>query len=373
MTRKAIHIARRAPFIAAIAIVFVLMALAVVARELFTLAGSGGPAVETSPVIVAEVRERQFADVITAVGTARANESVAVTSKVSDVISRIMFESGDTVEGGQVLAELVDTEEAAVLNEARTTLTEARRERDRAAELAERGVAPAQRRDEAESAFQRAAAQVNAIEARMADRIIRAPFAGVVGLRNISAGELIDTGTVIATLNDVRIIKLDFEAPERFLSAIETGQRVHARASAYPGETFIGRVTNIDNQVDPVSRTVTVRAEIPNADNRLVPGMLLSAEVRRDERDRPAIPESALMRIHDQAYVFVVEEDGDGHTVRRRDVQSGLRHQGRIEIVSGLEPGERVVADGAHRTRDGAPVRVTGERDPVPPVAEAVE
>lgn len=366
--RRALKTARTASFLAIIVAIFALMVIAVIVREVFSLAFSGGQPPQASPVIVAEVTQLAFADTITAVGTARANESVAVTSKISDTISRVAFDSGQFATGGQVLAELVDTEEAAGLEAARATLAEARRERDRVAALARRGVAPAQRRDEAESNFQRAAAQVSAIEARMADRIIRAPFDGVVGLRNISAGELISTGTVIATLNDVSVIKLDFAVPERFISSIATGQRVQARASAWPDQVFAGVVTQIDNQVDPVSRTVTVRAELPNGDGRLVPGMLMRVELRRGEREQPGIPESALMRLADQAYVFVIDEgEADGEAIaRRRDVDPGLRVAGYIEILGGLEPGERVIVDGTHRTRDSGAVRITGERAAAP-------
>lgn len=368
--RRALKTARTASFLAIIVAIFVLMVVAVIVREVFSLAFSGGQPPQASPVVVAEVTQLAFADTITAVGTARANESVAVTSKISDTISRVAFDSGQFVTGGQVLAELVDAEEAAGLEAARATLGEARRERDRVAALARRGVAPAQRRDEAESNFQRAAAQVSAIEARMAERIIRAPFDGVVGLRNISAGELIGTGTVIATLNDVSVIKLDFAVPERFLSSLAAGQRVQARASAWPDQVFAGIVTQIDNQVDPVSRTVTVRAELPNGDGRLVPGMLMRVEVRRGERNMPGVPESAMMRLADQAYVFVIDEgEAEGEAIaRRRDVEPGLRVAGYIEILGGLERGERVIVDGTHRTRDGGAVRITGERA-VPPAA----
>lgn len=363
MKRRVLHVARRGTFLAAVAIVFAAMALAVVVREVVGMVGSGGVQAEVTPVAVAEVREIEFADVITAAGNARANESVAVTSKVADIIKQVLFESGDYVEAGQLLAELVDTEEAAALNEARTTLAEAQRKHERMAELAQSGYVAAQLRDEAESDAKRAAAQVSAVEARMTDRKIRAPFAGVVGLRNVTAGERIDTSTVIATLNDVSVIKLDFAAPERFLSTIAPGQRVNARVAAYPGEVFRGRVTSIDNQVDRASRSVTARAEIPNDDGRLVPGMLLSVEVRRDERDRPAIPESALMRQADQAYVFVVETDEEGEQVaRRREVEVGLRAHGQVEVLAGVRPGELVVADGTHRTRDGGYVRISERR-----------
>lgn len=364
--QRVLDIARRGSFLAAVAIVFVAMAVTVIVREVAGMVGSAGAPAEAVPVVVAQVEEVEFADVITAAGNARAKESVAVTSKVADIIKQVLFDSGDHVEAGQVLAELVDTEERAAANEVRTTLVEAERKHARMAELAESGYVAAQMRDEAESDAKRAAAQLVAVEARMTDRKIRAPFAGVVGLRNVTAGERIDTDTVIATLNDVSVIKVDFAAPERFLSTIEPGQRLSARVAAYPDELFHGQVTSIDNQVDRASRSVTVRAEIPNDDGRLVPGMLLGVEVHRDERRRPAIPESALMRQADQAYVYVVEEgggDGEGQVARRRDVEVGLRANGRVEILTGVRAGELVVADGTHRTRDGAMVRVSEQRD----------
>lgn len=364
--QRVLDVARRGSFLAAVAIVFVAMAVTVIVREVAGMVGSAGAPAEAVPVVVAQVEEVEFADVITAAGNARAKESVAVTSKVADIIKQVLFDSGDHVEAGQVLAELVDTEERAAANEVRTTLVEAERKHARMAELAESGYVAAQMRDEAESDAKRAAAQLVAVEARMTDRRIRAPFAGVVGLRNVTAGERIDTDTVIATLNDVSVIKVDFAAPERFLSTIEPGQRLSARVAAYPDELFHGQVTSIDNQVDRASRSVTVRAEIPNDDGRLVPGMLLGVEVHRDERRRPAIPESALMRQADQAYVYVVEEgggDGEGQVARRRDVEVGLRANGRVEILTGVRAGELVVADGTHRTRDGAMVRVSEQRD----------
>lgn len=362
-TRKVLEVARRGKFLTAVVVVFATIGLAVMVREAIGLASNREAQSEITPVVVAEVREMEFADVITAVGTARARESVAVTSKVADIIKRVMFDSGDYVRTGQVLAELVDTEAAAELNVARTTLAEAQRKHERVIDLAEKGYVAAQMRDETESDAIRAAAQVEAMQARMTDLKIRAPFAGVVGLRNVSAGERISTSTVIATLNDLSMIKLDFTAPERFLSTIASGQRVHALVDAYPGEVFQGEITHIDNQVDRASRSVTVRAEIPNEDARLVPGMLLKVEVRRSERERPAIPESALMRQADQAYVFVVEPDGEnGHIARRRDVEVGVRANGRIEVLAGVRPGDLVIADGTHRTRDGASVSISANR-----------
>jgi membrane fusion protein (multidrug efflux system) len=352
--------AKQAKFLAAVAAVFALMALAVMVREVAAVAAGSGPGPGPAPVEAVEVASEAFADVIAAVGTARANESVAVTAKVTDVISRINFESGDFVEADHVLAELVDTEQAAALSEARATLSEARRERARINELVGRGVAPASRGEEAQANFERARAQTEAEEARVADRLIRAPFAGVVGLRRISAGELISSGTVVATLNDVSVIKLDFRLPERFVSSVEIGQTIGARSAAWPDEIFHGAIVSIDNQIDPVSRTVEVRAEIDNEDARLVPGMLMTVDVRRNERTAPAIPEAALMRFGEQAYVYVMEpadDEGDALIAVRRDVRPGLRHNGRVEVLEGLSPGDLVISAGVHRVRDGAPVR----------------
>lgn len=360
--RELFAVLRRAVFLVVITMIFAIMTLAVIARELIAspTGENGGP--NHSPVTIAEVRDEQFVDVISVVGTAFANESVAVTSKVSEVVSRILFESGSFVKAGDVLIELANTEELAALEEAQSTLVEARRERDRTRELVADGLAPSQRRDEAESNYERAAARVSAIEARLADRMIRAPFDGIIGLRNISPGKLIQAGTAVAILNDVSVIKLDFEVPERFLAFVQRDQEVAAKSTAYPDETFRGVVTHIDNQVDRVSRTVTVRAEIPNHDKRLVPGMHLRAEVRSDRRTNPAIPESAAMRIDDHVYVFVVLQDDEGDFVQRRRITLGRRNNGLMEVTGGLEAGESVVADGTHRTRDGGRVRVSGSR-----------
>ncbi|MGO1542071.1 MAG: efflux RND transporter periplasmic adaptor subunit, partial [Luteimonas sp.] len=210
MRRKALDVARRGSFLAAVAVVFAAMAVAVIVREVSGMVGGGGLQADVTPVVVAQVENVEFTDVITAAGNARAKESVAVTSKVADIVKQVLFDSGQYVETGQVLAELVDTEEAAALNEVRTTLVEAERRHARMAELAESGYVAAQLRDEAESDAKRAQAQLIAVEARMTDRTIRAPFAGVVGLRNVTAGERIDTDTVIATLNDISVIKVDF-------------------------------------------------------------------------------------------------------------------------------------------------------------------
>jgi membrane fusion protein (multidrug efflux system) len=323
-------------------------------------AQGGGFAPQTTPVAVEAVRQVEFADVVEALGTANANESVSITSKVTETVSRLAYESGEFVRAGDVLAELADAEEAANLTEARSTLEEAQRERARYNELESRGVASPQAIDQLDSSVDRARARVRTIEARLADRIVRAPFDGVVGLRQASPGMLARPGDVIATLDDVSVIKLDFTIPERFLSAVSPGSRLEAQAAAYPGETFFGEVSQIDSRVDPITRTATVRAIVDNADRRLYPGMLMVVGVVRDVRQSLAVPELAVVRQGDEAYVYIVEQGPRGAVAVRRGVTTGARRDGLVEISAGLEEGELVVAKGVHRVRDGAPVTVAG-------------
>jgi len=356
---------KRAGFLIFVVAVFAVMAGAVTWRALTAQpAGAGMQGGRAIPVAVEPVETRVFADIVEALGTANANESVGVTAKISDRISRIAFDSGDQVRAGDILVELADAEEVAGLSEARATLREAQRELDRTRDLTERGIAPQARLDEARSNFERARARVTALEARVADRIIRAPFDGVIGLRGVSLGQLVGPGDVIAQLDDVSIIKLDFTLPERFLSVLSPGIEIHARTAAAPGTVFSGEVSNINTRVDPVVRTVTVRAEINNDENRLRPGMLMTVELRRDVGERPAAPETAMTRSGDQVFVFVVENGEDEiATARQRRVSAGRRHDGYVEILSGLQPGELVIAHGVHRVRDGAPVRIRNRRE----------
>ena len=354
---------RRYAFIGFVAIAFALMSAAVAWRALSDAGDDdgGGWGGRRTPVAAHVVETAEFTDIVEALGTARANESVTITAKVSDVIARLEFDSGQRVEAGDILVELADAEEAAGLVEARATERETRRDVARIRDLTQRGVAPRSRLDEAIAAAERAAARVEAIEARVADRIIRAPFSGVIGLRNVSVGELVRPGDVIAQLDDASVIKLDFTVPERFLSVLEPGQEVAARSSAFPDTVFVGEVDQIDSRVDPATRAVTVRALIDNADGRLRPGMLLTVELRRDRRERPSVPGGAIVRLDEQAFVFRVEDGERGAQAVRTPVELGRRTEGLVEVLSGVEPGERIVAEGVHRLSDGAPVAVQGD------------
>lgn len=352
-------------FLAATGVIFAIMAIAVAVRALSGSEDEGrGWGGAQTLVSAYTVETQSFADVVEALGTAGANESVNLTAKVSDIIARLDFDSGARVEEGDILVELLDTEEAAGLSEARATLRETRRDIDRIQDLTDRGVASRTRLDEAQAAYDRARARVEAIEARMADRIIRAPFSGVIGLRNVSVGELVGPGDVIAQLDDTSIIKLDFTVPERFLSVIAQGQTVRARSAAFPDQVFDGQVDQIDSRIDPATRTVTVRALIDNEAGHLRPGMLMTVELSRDQRSNPAIPGSSIVRFDQQTFVYVIEDREAGPVAVRRDIELGLRVAGMVEVRRGLEVGDRIVAEGVHRVREGGALQVANASPP---------
>ena len=340
-------------FLVAVAAVFFLF----VSGEDSTSNG-GRPGRPPVPVKVATVVMDEFVDSIEAVGTARSNESVTITAKVTENLSSLPFEDGQLVEAGDIIAELTDVEAGADLTEARATLLEAQQQFERISGLFDRGNTTRAALDQAVSARDRAAARVEALEARMADRLIRAPFAGVLGLRMVSPGTLVRPGDQITTLDDISVIKLDFSVPETFLSALQPGLDVTAKSAAYPARDFVGTISAIGTRVDPVTRAAMVRAEIPNPDGTLKPGMLLTTKVLQNRRQSMTVPEESLVPINRDNFVFVVREGERGATIEQLKVQIGGRRPGFVEILEGLNLGDKVVTEGTNRVRPGAPVNI---------------
>lgn len=307
-------------------------------------------------VVAATVEPYRFADTIEAVGTAFARESTTLTTTVTERIVSLPFRDGEFVGKGQIIAELSRSEETADLDQAQARATEAQQQLDRLRALQQRGFATNARVDEQVAARDAARAQAAAIRAQIGDRVIRAPFSGAIGLRRISPGSVVSAGTEIATVSDVSVIKLDFSVPETFLSAIKTGQPIEARAAAYPEGLFRGQIEGIDPQVDPITRSVMVRAILPNADRRLRPGMLLTVNIISNPRQALAVPELSLVSERDQTFVFKI--DGE-QTALRTPVETGTRQSGMVEILRGLSVGDRIVAEGTVKVRDGSKVRPT--------------
>jgi membrane fusion protein (multidrug efflux system) len=310
-------------------------------------------------VITATARTERLSSPLTALGTARANEAVEVTSKASNIVTAVRFRDGQRVQKGQVLVELDAAQARADLAAADAARADSASQVKRSRELLVTKVISDAQFEQLEATLKTNQARVDAARSRVDDTVIRAPFAGRVGLRRVSVGSLVNPGTTIATLDDSSVIKVDFAVPENFLSVLRDGLQVYAISAAFPDREFAGTVTSVDSRIDPVSRSVTVRAVVPNPEGKLKPGMFLNVRLAPDARDALMIPEAALMPEQSRQFLFVVEE---GRAVRR-EVRIGRRVPGRVEVVAGLEPGERVVVEGTQKVREGGAVReVTNER-----------
>ena len=308
------------------------------------------------PITVATVSAAPFADRVEAIGTTLANESVIITAKVTDKISRIHFADGIRVEKNALLVELTNDEQAAELAEAKADRDEASVQLKRLEELVQQNIVAASQVDEIRARLSIADARLEGIVARLKDRVIRAPFAGVLGFRQVSPGALVTPGTAITTLDDVSTLKLDFSVPELFLGAISVGDTVSAMSPAYRDDVFQGTVASIGSRVDATTRSVTVRALVPNDSGALRPGMLMTVELQTAARTTLAVPESAVVPANRDAYVYVIDSN---NIAERRTVTTGQRRDGLIEIVSGLTAGERVAVLGLVGLRNGVSVDIT--------------
>jgi membrane fusion protein (multidrug efflux system) len=255
---------------------------------------------------------------------------------------------------GEVLVELDGEQARADLAIAEAALKESTSQYHRSRELYTTKVLSDAQLEQIEATFRSNEARVAAARSRLSDTVIRAPFAGRMGLRRISVGSLVSPGAVITTLDDTSRIKLDFTIPETYVAAIRPGLEIQARSPAYPGESFDGQVASVDSRVDPNTRSVMVRALLPNASGKLKPGMYLTVHLKRSESDVLLIPEEALVPEQGDVYVFVVQ---DGRVAKRR-VQIGQRRIGAVQVTDGLVAGEIVVTEGTQKLRDGASVQL---------------
>jgi membrane fusion protein (multidrug efflux system) len=315
---------------------------------------AGDRALSQQPVTVmtAAVEQVPLAVEIEALGTARANEAVEVTSKTSNTVAAVRFEEGQKVARGAVLVELDGTQARADLAVAEAALDESRSTFKRSRDLHARQALSESQLEQIEATFKANEARVASARARVSDTVVRAPFSGRVGLRRVSVGGLISPGMVITTLDDTSVMKVDFEVPETFIAMLESGLDIEAVSIAYPGRVFAGAVASVDSRVDPVARSVTVRADVPNAEGLLKPGMFLSVRLTREPSPALVVPESALVPERGAVFVFVVK---DG-IATQREVIIGRRQPGRVELLSGASLGDRVVVQGTQKIRDGGPV-----------------
>ena len=311
------------------------------------------PLVRTDAVAMAPIVES-----LEALGTVRAMEAVEVAARVMGRVEKLHFSDNSTVEEGVVLVELDAARERAALREAQVVLQEDQRLLDHYQTLDRTRAVSRTMLEEQQAKVAASAARVAAAEAELADFVIRAPFSGQLGVRQVSLGALVSPGTPITTLDAIATVKVDFSVPERWLSQLAPGQTIAATSVAWPGKVFRGKVATLGSRVDPATRAVFVHAEMDNAELLLRPGMLLSIRLASSPRQALQVPEQALIQEGSQRYVFVVDEQ---NRVARRTVEVGLRLEGRVEIIAGLTAGEQVIIEGSQKVRDGSQVSLATE------------
>jgi membrane fusion protein, multidrug efflux system len=328
-------------------------------------AGPGGgqaPVVETVPVtsgVITEISE--------AVGTTRAFESVMITARISGNVEAVSFSEGATVKAGDELVRLDSAERKADLEGAKASITqeeakrnELRTKLDRAVQLRRSGAGTEALVDDltaqvktSDSAIQNALAKERAAQARLNDVIVRAPFAGRVGIRQLSVGSFLDTRTPITTLDDISKVRLDFQVPENLLARIKTDAAIKTSSIAFGDRKFDGRVAVIDTRVDPLTRSVKLTAIVENPDLSLRPGMFMNAWLEVAKRENALlIPEEAIVGEGPLQIAFAVKDN----KIERRIVKIGQREGGKVEITDGLKLDEQIVVRGLQRVRGGMTV-----------------
>lgn len=306
-------------------------------------------------VEVMPIHPQPVQNVIDALGTAQANESIDITASISETLAEVAFVDGQRVEKDTVIVRLEQKEEQAQLEAAKIQLAEHERELRRLSGLLKERAAAQRDVDSRQTQLRITKKNIEEITARIEDRTLRAPFAGRVGVRRLSEGALVQPGQVITTLDDTSQIKLDFTVPETALPFVSEGMSITARSTIYPDEIFEGILRTIDTRIDPMSRSLSVRALLPNEAGKIHPGMLLRVSIELPERSTLMAPEEAILQRKNKAFVLLVDDES---VVQEREVTLGLRRDGLVELRTGVSEGEKLVVRGVVAVRNGMKVDV---------------
>lgn len=330
-----------------------------VAVEHFAPAGAAQPErSRPAPVVeVATVSSGPIERSVTAVGSASAIRSVELKLLASGRVEEVSFRGGEPVLAGATLVRLEEDAARAALAEARADLAEAQGAFDRTQTLRDQGRVSDAAMEAAMAQLARAEARVLKAETDLRNRTLVAPFSGVIGFSEVEIGTSVGTDTVVAGLDDLSRLSVEFRVPERFFDDVREGARVRAESRVFPGEVFEGIVSGVGRRLDLVSRTFEVRAVIDNESLRLPAGAFMRVELVFDKRQGLMVPEEAVVSEADRNHVFVVK---DGRAERRL-VTLGSRQVGAVEVLDGIEQGESVIVRGVQKVRDGQAVQLPGQ------------
>jgi multidrug efflux system membrane fusion protein len=325
-----------------------------------------------TPVSIAEAKSEVIPNLQTAVGDLAAVHQVNVTSDVGGRITAIMFEAGSTVKAGSPLVQLFDAPDQGDLASFKAQAVVAQLSLDRAKQLAAKQFGPQATVDQAQAAYDQATAGIAKTEAIISQKLVRAPFDGELGVRHVEVGQFLTAGTQIVTLTDLSMLYANFTVTEKQSAQLKVGQTVRVVVDAYPKRNFEGKITAIEPQISADTRNIHVQATIANPDRILKPGMFTTTTVVLP--DKPAVvtvPETAVdyTLYGDSVFLITEKKENDGKTslsAVRSFVRTGNRVEGRTEILSGVKPGDRVVAVGQLKLQSGAAVSISP--DPAPPI-----
>ncbi len=314
----------------------------------------GRPAMPPMPVETAEATSSSVVDRFQAVGTLEAAEQIAVSPEIDGLVVELPFREGAEIARGGLIARLDDTQLRAEADRAEALRDQSRAGYERVKSVVDAHAGAPQDLDDAAAALKVAEANLSLAKARLSKTRIVAPFDGIAGARNVSPGAFLRAGTSITDLARIRELRADFSVPERYLGRLAAGAEVTVSTTAYPGEEVTGKIFVIEPTVDPATRSARVVARIDNAQGRFRPGMSANISAVLSRRDAAlTIPNEAVFVEGDQALVYAVRADS---TVTRVPLTLGTRTADRVEVVSGLDPGTRVVRAGHQKLFEGAKV-----------------
>jgi membrane fusion protein (multidrug efflux system) len=319
---------------------------------------AGGPAGGMPPiqVVAVEAKRQPVTESLSLVGSIAANEMVEIKAETDGIVQEINFKEGERAAKGQLLVKLDDTKLAAILAQAEANLKLSQANDDRAKQLFKDNLISQQEYEQAASTHAVNQASVDLQRRQLKDARILAPFAGIVGARPISPGQVITRNTILTWLVDLDTVKVEVNVPERYLQQLTVGRPLEFSVAAFPGEKFRGEVYFVSPQVSESLRTALVKARIANPEHKLRGGMFASLDLTLQVRDSAiVIPEPAIMSNGDNFSVFVVDADGKAQL---RPIEVGIRLAGKAEVVKGLNAGEKVVVEGVQKLRPGGPVKL---------------
>jgi membrane fusion protein (multidrug efflux system) len=308
-------------------------------------------------------RRGSWPNTIKATGTLVAVQGVTVSAELSGKIVEIAFESGDRVNGGDLLARIDVSAEEAQLRSAEAAAKLAKINLDRNRNLRKNKTVSQADLDSSEATYKQATAQVDNVRAAIAKKTIRAPFAGQLGLRQVNIGEIVNQGTAVVTLQTIDPIYVDFSLPQQQYSVLTPGTEVRVATDAAPGELFSGHIIAVNPEIDQITRSVRVRATLTNKGELLRPGMFANVEVMLpSQQDVLAIPATAVLYAPYGDTVFVVETKKDEKSgqetklLRQQIIRLGKARGDFVAVLDGLKEGDTVVTSGVFKMRPNMPV-----------------